>query len=270
MQDILALSPTFGRFTHSMRYAGELAIAFDAVLTGLFVSEPIPVVGMPMFPEMYTLATDIAQEATQSATNFQQWARSLGIKHAQWLVAQGLMPNALAQAANQHDLAVLEAGRDSVWGSPSILGKILLTCGLPCIVVPQAYSAKAAFDTIALAWNGSPEAARAVHAALPLLKRAQRVVLIHGERVEPFSALTWYPPLTIENYLARHEIRYTRQDFNASGDTAGRELLVLAQRLDANLLVMGAYGHTRFSEWMLGGATLYALEHAALPLFLRH
>ncbi len=269
--DILALSPIYGRFERSVQYAGELAARINASLTALYVSEPIPIVATPMaIPEIYTLASDLARAAAETAPAFEKWARGLGILHFRWVVAEGYLGNALAQLSSEHDLLVLESGQGVTWGSPGTLGKIALTSGSPCLIVPQGYAGTAHVDTVALAWNGSVEAMRAIHAALPLIKRAKKVLLIHGDRKESFTSVLWRPDLTIEDYLAMHEIVFERQHFDASGETAGRELLKVAQSAKADLLVMGAYGHTRFSEWMLGGATLYALEHATLPILLRH
>lgn len=269
--DILALSPIYGRFERSVQYAGELAAQLNASLTGLYISEPVPIVSAPMaIPEFYTLASDLAQAAVETAPAFTKWAQHLGIVHSRWVVAEGYLGSTLAQLSSQHDLLVLESGEGVTWGSPGMLGKIALTSSLPCLVVPQSYGPKALIETVALAWNGSIEAMRAIHAALPLIKRAKKVLLIHGERKELFTSVRWRPATTIEDYLSMHEIVFERQYFDASGETAGRELLKVAQNAKADLLVMGAYGHTRFSEWMLGGATLYALEHAALPILLRH
>lgn len=269
--DILALSPTYGRIERSVQYAGELAAQTNASISGLYVSEPLPVVATPMaIPEFYTLAADLAQAAIEAEPMFQKWAHGLGIVHSRWIVAQGYLNNTLAQLSSQHDLLVLESGEGVVWGSSGVIGKIALTSGLPCLIVPQNFGAKAVIETVALAWNGSSEAMRAIHAALPLIKRAKKVLLIHGEREPPFTSVLWRPTLTLENYLAIHEVEFERQYFDATGETAGRSLLEVAQKAHADLLVMGAYGHTRFSEWMLGGATLYVLDHARLPIFLRH
>lgn len=269
--DILALSPTYGRIERSMQYAGELALQTNASLTGLYISEPLPIVATPMaIPEFYTLATDLAQAAIEAEPAFQKWAQGLGIMHSRWVVAEGYLGNAISQISNQHDLLVLESGTGVVWGSPGSLGKLALSSGLPCLIVPQDFGSKALIDAIALAWNGSSEAMRAIHAALPLIKRAKKVLLIHGQREEPFTSVLWRPQSTIENYLASHEIAFQTEYFEASGEVAGRRLLEVAHKAHADLLVMGAYGHARFSEWMLGGATLYVLEHATLPIFLRH
>lgn len=272
MQDILAFASSYEHWQRCLHYAASLAGGLQASLTGLYVSEPIPVIGLPsMLPEFYTMTRDIALEAVKVAPQFDAWAAQFGIARHSWQVAEGYVAEVLAHASNRHDLLVVESGPHSAWGSASILGKILLACGLPCIVVPEKFAAQdAQRDCIAVAWNGSAESMRAVHAALPLLERAKRVVLIHGQKSDVFSSITWHPPLSIETYLAHHGIRFDVQPFQANGETAGSELVAVAQKNAADLLVMGAYGHARASEWVLGGATLHILEHAPLPVLLRH
>ena len=76
--------------------------------------------------------------------------------------------------------------------------------------------------------------------------------------------------MRIEPYLARHGVKVVRRRLEVGGDEAGAALLAAAHEAQADLLVMGAYGKSRFSEWLLGGATRHVLEYATLPLFVRH
>ena len=274
MQDVLAFANNYTRWTPSMQYAGDFASRTGASLDGIFVVEPIvPMSSLTMpvaLPEIYTAAADIAREARAAEPAFKARASELGIGHSQWLVAEGYFAPALAHAANWYDLLVIGSGGESPWSSVGVLGEVLLTCGLPCLVVPETTTCKASINTIAIAWKGSAESVRAVHAAMPLLKRATQVVLLFGEGTPPFSAIGWRPPLDIAKHLARHDIRFTKHPFDADDDDAGAKLLRATQEVGADLLVMGAYGRTRFSEWILGGATRYVLEHSTLPLFMRH
>jgi len=109
-----------------------------------------------------------------------------------------------------------------------------------------------------------------VHAALPFLRRAERVVLIHGETVDPSITFTRIPPFDVEAYLAQHGVKIEKRLIDVSDDKAGEALLAIAGEVHADVLVMGAYGRTRFSEWFFGGATRYVLEQATIPLFMRH
>ena len=274
MQDILALATNFRRWTRNVEYAADLAKLCTGSLTGVFVSEPIvplqPMSAPLAFPEMYTITADIAREARAAEPEFLRWAAQRDAPKPQWVVAEGYLAQAVAHAANWHDLLVLEAGGESPLGGVGTLGQILLTCGLPCIVVPQSHDAGAKFDTIAIAWKGTAESVRAMHASLPLLRRARRLILIHGDRRQAFSSVDWKSPLDVDTCLARHGLQISSRTLQADGDDAGEELLRGAAAVDADLLVMGAYGRSRFSEWILGGATRHVLEHAQMPLFMRH
>jgi len=274
MFDLLAVANNYRQWSRSMGYAAALCRHFDASLTGIFVSEPIvpiPAMNMPLtFPEMYTISGDAARDACAAGPEFLRWAAARGVTRAQWIVAEGYLEQTLAQAANWHDLMVLESGSESPLGAPGTLGQIVLTCGVPCLLIPDSYAGQPAYDTIAIAWNGSVESVRALHAALPLLRRARSLVLIHGERSEPFSSVDWKPPFTLDGYLAQHRLEATHRRCEAKADASGAELLRIAQDTGADMLVMGAYGRSRFSEWMLGGATRHVFEAANLPVLMRH
>jgi nucleotide-binding universal stress UspA family protein len=85
-----------------------------------------------------------------------------------------------------------------------------------------------------------------------------------------FQEVAWKPPFDIDAYLKRHGIRARSHDLLTNEHGAGEALLEQADRFHADLLVMGAYGRSRFSEWALGGATRHVLWNARLPVLFRH
>ena len=274
MHDILAYADNYRVWNRSMRYAAEIAALLDARLTGIFVSEPVAPISpspLPVLPpELYTVSEDIVREARKAAPAFAEFATRFGAENPRWLVARGHVAATLANAGSWHDLLVIGSRGITAWSSASAIGHLLLGCALPCIVVPESFKRKAAVRSVAVAWNGSTEAIRAIHAALPILKRARNVVLLAGEQKEIFSAIDWNVPFKVEEYLAGHGIDFTKKAFRADPNAAGQRLLHAADANDADLLVMGAYGRARLSEWMLGGATRYILDNAELPVFMRH
>lgn len=274
MKDLLALAGNYRQWTANLRYAAQLAAARSGALTGMFVCEPLlppPAMNSALaIPQMVAIAQDIVREARAAEPEFLRWAAGLGVRQARWLVAEGYLTQALAHVANWHDALVLEAGGDSPFANVGTVGNLLLTCATPCFVVPAAYGGNAALDTIAVAWKGTAESIRALHAALPLLRDARRIVLIEGERDEPFAAVGWQPPLQIDAFLARHALRVDKVPLHIDDESSGAELLRIAGEEGAGLLVMGAYGRTRFSEWILGGVTRHVLEYSPIPLLMRH
>ncbi|WP_426663903.1 universal stress protein [Rhodanobacter aciditrophus] len=278
MRDILVFSESFKRWGGSVEYAARLACAFDAHLTGIWVCAS-PMAALPsfeepeLFAELLDATLDLEKEAAASAAAFEAHVLQLGQRKASWQVAEGYVPEALALAGSWHDLLVTGRSDHAAWGSLSSVGNIVLGAGdLPCIVVPEhAPTQLPALDTVAIAWNGSIEAMRAVHAALPLLQSARRVVILRGEQRPPVRMTAWLPPFDLAGYLLRHGMTVESRTLRGgSEDDVGAALLGAAGEVGAGLLVMGAYGHTRFREWVLGGVTRHVLAHAALPVLLRH
>lgn len=221
-------------------------------------------------------AEELAQrieEARNRAGAFAAWASSMGAAHPQWFATGGNVAGALAYVANWHDLMVLARSRKGSgtqpkdtdpWSGPAGLGDIVLSSPIPCLVTPPDAPALPAVGTVAVAWNGSVEAIRALHAALPLLEGA-RVVILKGRRKPLLEPLPEFP---LESWCERrlHHVDYMPLDPDADGPA----IHAAARDAGAGLLVMGAYGRSRFAERMLGGVTRYMLEHAELPLLLMH
>lgn len=274
MLDLLAHASNFAGPTPALRYAADVARRFEGSLTCVFVSEPIvPIVGpigMPVVPELYVAEAEVTKEARDAEPVFNAWARSAGLSRYRWQVANGFFGGALAAAANWHDALVLESGHGTPWSSVGMLGHALIHCGAPCFVVPETLDKPASFDTIAIASHGGPESVRAVHAALPYLARAKRIVLVKGAPRDTFSVVDFQPPYSIEGHLQQHGLEYSTQAIDVADEHVGEAILGAAAAVHADLLVMGAYGRARFSEWVLGGATRHVLENSRLPLFMRH
>jgi nucleotide-binding universal stress UspA family protein len=275
MHDILVHANSFTSWSHAVEYAAKLAAAQSASLTAVYVY-PSPLHMMPAYGAPALLATIVEQsrriekESLAAEADFRSWAKTLGVQQAAWHVAEGFVPEALAHIGNWHDLLVLERNDELPWESAGDLGSLVVRAGLPCLVVPPGAPDPTTFDCIALAWNGSQEALRAIHSARPLLARAKRVVLLTGRRRDPLSEIGWRPPFDILSYLHRHAINPERREISSDDADAGAALLDSAAALHADLLVMGAYGRNRFSEWVFGGATRHVLGHATLPVFMRH
>ena len=274
MLDLLVHVANYSAPGAGLRYAAQLNTALGGTLTGVFVAEPIVPLGpaglTPVAPQMYAAVAKTVEEARQAEPVFRRWAGEQGVKRFGWQIAHGWFASALASAANWHDALVLESGVNAVWGSPGLLGQALVGCGVPCFVLPDDYNGTARLDTIVLASHGSAEAVRAAHAALPLLARARRVVLAKGQPRETFSPVAFQPGFTLEEHLSRHGIAFETRVLEGTDAGMGAEILAAATDVAADLLVLGAFGRTRFSEWVLGGVTRHMLEHARLPLFFRH
>jgi len=150
---------------------------------------------------------------------------------------------------------------------PDFVTSVLVGTGKPGLVMPFIGAGATLGDTVLIAWKPGPEAARAVSAALPLLQRARRVHLAWWSEAPPADSAA---PLPIQDFLSRHGIATTLHAGSAPSGEIGELLLSLAADVQADLLVMGCYGHGRAREWVLGGATRTVLQSMTLPVLLTH
>jgi nucleotide-binding universal stress UspA family protein len=147
------------------------------------------------------------------------------------------------------------------------VASVLIETGKPALVLPGAFAEGDIGGTVLIAWKPTPSSVRAVTAALPFLRRAER---IHLATWEESGGDDRNNPLPIERYLQRHGITVTVHQGGRPPGDMGELLLALAADLHANLLVMGCYGHSRVREWVLGGVTRTVLRAAPLPLLMAH
>ena len=275
MRDILVYADSFETWSPGVEYAARLAASVSGSLTAAYVY-PTPDYMMPAYgaPALLTEIVEqtrrIERESLAARERFVAWARTLGVDRANWQVAEGFLPETLAQLGNWHDLIVLERNDGVPWESAGDLGTLIVQSQLPCLVISPNAPASATFERIAVAWNGAPEGLRAAHAAMPLLERARSVALLCGRRRDPLSDIGWRPPFDMLGYLRRHGIHAEQHEITSDDARAGEALLDAAVAHHADLLVMGAYGRSRFSEWIFGGATRHVLAQATLPVLMRH
>ena len=171
-----------------------------------------------------------------------------------------------ARLGRVHDLTVLTRS-DRQTGLPAVitLETALLQSGRPVLVAPAAAPSSIG-RRILLAWNGKAQSARALASSLPLLARAERVVVL-----TVVESHTPGRPAEVVRYLAWHGIRAEGEEVPTTGSgKVGQLILQHAQTSAVDLLVMGAYGHSRLKEMILGGATREVLGHAKLPLLMAH
>lgn len=256
--------------TPAVSHAVQLAAAIQASLTAVYAA-PL-YFGSAVEPALAAALIEDTRQLVAAAVEarpaFLQRAAAAGVAQCRWLVAEGRVDEALAQVAPRHDLLVLDHA-DGDTGPGSDVPGIVLHTGIACLVLPRTPTSFAKPMRIAIGWNGSPEAMRAVHAALPLLPDAE-VLLMQGEERERYPGLAWHPPFVVADYLREHGARVEAQTITERADAAGGALLARAAAFGAELLVMGAYGRGRFSEWVLGGATRDVLRGARIPLLLHH
>lgn len=251
-------------WTPGVEYAAGLAASLSAAFTAIHVPPPRSL--LASLPEDVRPVS--AESVSAERRAFCRRAQEKGVPQATWQVVEGYPPDILAHACNWLDLVVLERDPAVAWGAPAKIGHLVLASGGACLVVPGEWNRSARIERVLIGWNGSPEAIRAVRAALPLLHRARQVVVLSGATRNPYMA-NWDPPFDLAAYLGRHAIGHDVLPCREPDERAGQALLEQAEKLDADLLVMGAYGRSRFSEWMFGGATREVLQGARRPVLMK-
>ncbi len=174
----------------------------------------------------------------------------------------------MAEYARLKDLTIIPVPADDdvdEWYAETIAFR----SGRPVLVVPESLAQPGfKLDSVAVAWDYSRTAARAVGDAIPLLQRAKsvRIVTVTHEKVFDASRATY----ELATHLSRHGVSVTVDEVDAAGRDIGTVLtqFVAANRID--LLVMGAYGHSRLREFILGGATKSMMAKPPVPVFLSH
>jgi nucleotide-binding universal stress UspA family protein len=242
-----------------------IAVAVDPVMPIYTVAAPIPTDFVVAGRE------DGIAEAKAVLASFSEAASRAGVQAdtrlAESIVGEGL--SGLARSAVLTDLAVV-GQRDPDRSEPmrdAIIEALLFQAGLPTLLIPYSGVSTFGAETIVVAWNGSAQAARAVRASLPLLRAAKGVVVA---TIDEASAASVEPGADVGAYLARHGLEVTvRRIANARG-SIGQSLLAFATEAGANCLVMGAYGHSRVREFLLGGATRHILAAATIPVLMSH
>jgi nucleotide-binding universal stress UspA family protein len=151
---------------------------------------------------------------------------------------------------------------------PDFVTAVLLTSGKPGLVVPFIGAGATLGQNVLIAWKPTPESARAVTAALPILQRARKVHVAVWD--ESTGSDTVAAPVAIEPYLRHHGIAATLHRCGRPARELGDLLLSLAADLQADLLVMGCYGHGRAREWVLGGVTRTVLRSMTVPTLMVH
>lgn len=156
---------------------------------------------------------------------------------------------------------------DYTAGPPGLTESLVLTSGRPIIIFPLA-STISRIRRILVPWNARREAIRAVADALPLLVRAEAVEVSVVEDQHDAAGHEQEPGADVARHLARHGAQVGVRRFPSGGDAVGHLLLSGAASYHADLLVMGAYGHSHLSEWMFGGVTRTVLHAASLPVLM--
>ncbi|MDJ0949348.1 MAG: universal stress protein [Alphaproteobacteria bacterium] len=256
--------------------AAALAAAHDAHLVGLYVITPPYIPGymsVQLGPEFYEAQRQRAREAADAAAErFEAQAAKAGVS-SEWRLAEGLVAMTLSHHARYADLTVLsqvDTREAPAGGTNGLPEDVILDAGRPILLIPYAGTFETIGSRVLVAWNASRESARAVNDAMPLLTAAQQVTVMNINPEQSDEEDGDLPGADLALHLARHGVPAEAAPSFGKDLEVGDILLSRAADLRADLIVMGAYGHSRLRELVLGGASRAILEHMTVPVLMSH
>jgi len=255
--------------------AADLAGRFGAHVIGLHIRQPLQAPAFtdagPAMDSLYrTYETALKADVAMTTAAFREAIASKGLS-SEWRVADGIVDEVVTAQARCADLVIVgQAEPDgSVTSTPAELAEdVALASERPLLIVPHIGFSKPPGKTVMLCWNGSREAARAATGALPLLKAANKVIVLV---IDPRRAADHEEPgADVAAWLARHGVNVTVQRDSAANSDVGGVILSRGADHDVDLIVMGIYGHSRIREMVLGGASRTLLATMTVPLLVAH
>jgi len=278
-KDLLVVLDSDAASRGRIALAAALAERFASHLVGLY---PLPIPEPPRHLGYYNPALldpffrelrEKAQEVSDKEREAFEHAASLRGLSAEWrVVAEGPQSDP-ALHARYVDLTIL-GQLDPDRGDADVLRPrpehVTLASGRPILVVPYAGHFETVGHHVLIGWNATREATRAVNDAMPLLAAADVVTVLTIDAREGPDAHGEIPGADISLHLARHGVKAEVERTVSAGIPAGDVLLSRAADLGADLLVIGAYGHSRVRELLLGGATRSILQSMTVPVLMSH
>ena len=279
-EDILVSLTTYPERTKpsGIDDAVALAAALESRISAIACEVKVPAPASPLGSALLNVPALVSAElkksvaaAAQELAEFQKAAEQRGVFQEVILekCTTPEFPDLVTDYARLRDLTVVPIPDvDTVerW----LAETLIFGSGRPTVVLPERprWSKAVALNTVVVAWDFSRNSTRAVADALPLLKKAKLVCILTVNNEKVFTS--GRSGAELAKYLARHGINVVLDEV----DAAGRDIATVFEShltlRDADLLVMGAYGHSRFREFVLGGATRSMLVRPPVPVFLSH
>lgn len=255
--------------------AAMIAAAHKARLIGLHVLDInhfIGYMGAEMPAEIFDLQREkLMADAAQVEVEFKSICEEAGIDF-EWHCIEGNTQRLIDQHARYADLICVCAPPASADAfTPSPIGEeLVFSSGRPVLIFPQEFSAATVGDQVMLAWDGSQEAAKAISQSMGILSAASQVSLVCVADHDLQDAQADTLGTDMNRYLKSHDVQAEAITVHAGSTAVGPFLHDCAIGHRADLLVMGAYGHSRIREFILGGVTHWALRHSTIPILMCH
>jgi nucleotide-binding universal stress UspA family protein len=261
------------RSLRSLEIAGKIADQWDSHVIGLYVkpSMYLPAgleTGAETLAEMQQRT--LAELVAEARARFDAGVKAAGIARSEFRADEGDIAEVVALHARYADLVIVNQTDPEADVRTNFADGVIMWVGRPVLVVPYTGQFKTLGERVLVAWNASREAARAVTDALPFLQRAKQVVVLSIAGKRAAGEFGGTPGADVAVYLARHGVKTEVAPTVAVDLNAGEEILSRAFDYGADLIVMGAYGHSRAREIVLGGATRTVLKSMTVPVLMSH
>lgn len=278
LKNILVHMDATERCRERLRLAGDLARRHEAHLSGLFV---IPEPFYPVYAEGTYFPQDMIEKLERedrencgkAETSFREFVDAQRI-HGEWRSEQGPLAQVISRHARYADVTLLGKGSmedPRLYPDPFLAEDVVMDSGRPVLVIPNRGQFEGFGKRILVCWNASREAIRAIVDAMPLLQEADKVTILV---VNPENSASGehgdIPSADIALYLARHGVKAEAAATTTDESDIGAIILSRAADIGADLIVAGAYGHSRTREWILGGVTRTLLHESTVPAFMSH
>lgn len=279
LKDILVHLDTTPQSAVRLDLAVDLARRHDAHLAALHVLD----IGLPLVAmadagggaSLGALMDQMRDAALADAAGVEAGFRERMRREAmtgEWRQAEGMLAETITLHARYADLVVI--GQDdpeaSLPGTVGLAGDVLFGAGRPVLVVPYAGRFATVGRRVLVGWNASREAARAVNDALPLIAGAETATVLAANPAKGLGGHGEEPGADIALHLARHGVKATVEHRLAPDVPDADLLLNHASDMSADLLVVGAYGHSRLREFVLGGVTRTLMKQMTVPVLMSH
>jgi nucleotide-binding universal stress UspA family protein len=278
-KDILVYMSGNSAHSAALNVAAQIATRHEGHVNGLHLRLPSEVPTFVM-TEIGSQIKDAQRDAVQGLADktkaeFMDVVSDAPFTSA-WLEQKGDEVTLLPLYARRSDICIVGAGatKSSEARDTSLIEQLMLSAGRPVLMVPEQNqgvdTAKSCGDVVLVAWNASRESVRAVHDAMPFLKRAKEVHVVVGRVKDSIKPSNDVDGLDICTALKRHGVNVVERYEEKVTGSVGKHLLAKAETVHADLIVMGGYGRPRMREIVLGGVTHYVLKHTCVPVMLSH
>jgi nucleotide-binding universal stress UspA family protein len=271
-RDMLVHVDSSAASAERLEVATRLARSFDAHLIGLYVAALAPIhqyAEADFGPDLVEAHDRYMREAADEAERtFRSRIEAASLK-SEWRRMEGNLPELVLLNARYVDLVILgqrDPERLDPGTSPELPEYVILDVGRPVLVVPRMGVFPTVGERIIVAWTPSRGAVRAVNDALPLLQMAKQVKVVAVNPEIGVGGHGEVPGADIALHLARHGVNAEAATVQTADKRFGITLMNEAEKFGADLIVCGAFGHSRLRELVLGGVTRRLLNEATIPV----